>query len=87
MPQVTVAMVLNFLAWLATSSNRVPSMLSAHYATLADPLHFGLGVVVPQRELKLLFRGVSSNRPRHRPPHITWSLHRVLRNLSFEGAR
>lgn len=61
--------------------------VSSHYTILADPLRSGLGVVVPQRKLKLLLRGVKSNRPIHRPPHITWALHRVLHYLTIEGTK
>lgn len=57
-PQVTVVTVLEFLAWLADSSNRAPATVSEHYAALADPLRFGLGVLVPKRELSLLIRGI-----------------------------
>lgn len=78
---MTAATVLEFLAWLASSSNRAPATVSAHYPALTDPLRFSLGVVVPQRELTLLFRGAKSRRT----PHINRSLHRVLHYLSFEG--
>lgn len=84
MPQVTPATVLEFLAWLATSSNRAPGTVNAHHATLADPLLFGLGMVVPQSEFTLLLRGVRARRP-HRPPPVEWSLHKILHYLSFEG--
>lgn len=37
---MTIDKVLEFLAWLASSSNRVPATINAPYATLADPLNF-----------------------------------------------
>lgn len=85
MPQVKVATVLEFLAWLATSSNRVPAPVNAHYGALADPLHFVLGVVLPLRKLTLPLRGIRASRAIQRPPPVKWSLHKVLHYQSFEG--
>lgn len=83
MPTVTEAV--EFLAWLLSSSNRAPATVNTHYSALADPLCFGLGVVVPQRELTLQFRGIRTARPPHHPPLVDWSLQKVMHYLSFEG--
>lgn len=85
-PQVTTATVLHFLAWLVNAHYRAPTTVSAHHTVLVDPLRFGLGITVPQRELTLLLWGIRTSRPVRRPPLLEWSLHKVLTHLSFEGA-
>ena len=82
---VSASTVLDFLTWLADSTNRAPATVSTHYAALADPLRFGLGIRVPQRALSLLLKGISSSREPRRQPVLSWSLHRVLQYLTFEG--
>lgn len=82
---ISASTILDFLTWLADSTNRAPATVSAHYAALADPLRFGMGIRVPQRALSLLMKGISSSREPRRQPVLAWSLHRVLQYLTFEG--
>ena len=77
--------VLDFLTWLADSTNRTRATVSAHHAALADPLHFGMDIQVPQRALSLVLKGIGASREPKRPPVLAWSLHRVLQYLAFEG--
>ncbi|XP_045106652.1 uncharacterized protein LOC123501712 [Portunus trituberculatus] len=59
---ISASTVLDFLAWLADSTNRAPATVSAHYAALADPLRFGMEIRVPRRALSLLLKYIRSSR-------------------------
>ncbi|KAK8396077.1 hypothetical protein O3P69_005289 [Scylla paramamosain] len=81
---ISAITVLDFLTWLADSTNRTPATVSAHYAALADLLRFGMDIRVPRRALSILRKGISSSRePRHQAV-LAWSLHRVLQYLTFD---
>ena len=82
---VSEGTVLDFLTWLAESTNRAPATVMGHYAALADPLYFALGIKVPERTLKLFKRGLRAGAAPSRAPTPAWSLHRALHYLAFEG--
>ncbi|XP_076065921.1 uncharacterized protein LOC143039577 [Oratosquilla oratoria] len=82
---ISASTVLDFLSWLADTTNRAPATISAHYAALADPLYFGMNITVPQRARNLLMKGIRASREPRRQPVLAWSLHRVLQYLTFEG--
>lgn len=53
-------------------------------SALADPLRFGLDVVM-QEVLTLLKRGLRAQRPLGPRVSPTWSLHEVLYHITFKG--
>lgn len=52
--------VLDFLTWLADSTNRTPANVLAHYAVLADLLCFDFRIQVLDRALSFLLKGSAS---------------------------
>ncbi|KAK3883152.1 hypothetical protein Pcinc_012511 [Petrolisthes cinctipes] len=79
------AKVLEFLTWLADSTNRAPATVLAHHAALSDPLLLGFNIKVSERPLSLLRMGIRAGTAPHRAQTPSWSLHRVLSYLTFEG--
>ncbi|KAK3886844.1 hypothetical protein Pcinc_009030 [Petrolisthes cinctipes] len=77
--------VLEFLTWLADSTNRAPATVLAHHAALSDPLLLGFNIKVSERPLSLLRMGIRAGTAPHRAQAPSWSLHRVLSYLTFEG--
>lgn len=61
--------VLDFLLWLADSTNMTLATISGHYAALSDPM-----VQIPERALSLRKKGIRSGRVQERSPSQAWSL-------------
>lgn len=53
---------MDFLTWLADTTNKVPAMVLAYYAALVEPLRFGLSPHIPERALSLVLKGISAIR-------------------------
>lgn len=78
-------MVLDFLTWIADSTNKALVTVSTHYAALANPLNFRLDLHVLERALALMPKGITASRePRHQLV-VAWILHHVLQYLTFDG--
>lgn len=53
-------------------------------SALVDPQSFGLDMVIQERVLTLLKKGILTQRPLGTRVSPTWSLHKVLHYITFE---